>query len=780
MTTPAGPHIDVRLRRRNGPGTENLASDLRRRFGVDVSVSDMLEEEMARHGNDFEGMLADLGHGPVGALSQAPHLRPAAPARGRKKARRPDPALARGLALLTARMQAICARDPAIPGKLGMRSMTRILSTCLDASPAPDGGPGSAAAALNAQIRGASRPLGGRRELEATILSAADELRRNPQAREMAFPALAALIPLAAKLLPSILPALVPLLGNLLGGLIGGKSQSASRRGGKSMMGGIDITQGLGPDGRVTGMGFDAIVTTVMQLLPKLAPILTRMIAGAAPSVINAVMRPPAPPAPMPQMPTPTIALPPGMVMPTAPVAPGQATPARPVSPSPQVDGTPAPAAGPGPGAVPVVAQSLTAAATPGATPAIDPAMIAGLIKQIDPKTITSLIGAVAGNAGGINQLAGGPGHELLKSVVERLPIQKMFDAVALVPEINQDALLATLPLHKLFSLSDAEGVVGQLFVPGRKGIKRDPNIKVALAERTLTPIAGEEAAWIFVTGQSARLQVQVVAGPEALETPFLDVRASCDGSPATGLKRCVFRMAPLAAESMATITVEIDAATLARSVEKGGKLCLSIRAVNKRGSRRNAAFYGAELRLAAHVVRPHCVILDGAAPVRDAPEFADLPGLARPIPASARSGGKRLKWQILVNGPDAAKGLAELAPIRAEPGMDGETLSGGISISPSGFADLSRRLAPVSTTPDMTGHLARAVADDPALRGRLQLEAVERLPADNGPVSFHTVMGAAKATLVCFLDPDANGNPARREVHRIEVPVPLGVALHG
>jgi hypothetical protein len=501
-------------------------------------------------------------------------------------------------------------------------------------------------------------------------------------------------------------------------------------------MGGIDVAHGLGPDGRIAGaQSAEGLVKLLMDLIPELAPVFARMIADAAPGVVGQLVQ----------------ALRPAPAPPVMPVQPAGAS-----------------------------ARALSAAAAPagaggGAAAALDPAMIAGILKNIDPQAVSGLIQGIAGNAGGINQLRGGPGHELLKSVIERLPVEKMFDARAWVPEIAHDQLVSTIPWSAVLSTGDAAGTVGQLFVPGRGRIRADRRIEVALARRGLTDLGDGETSWIFVSDRTCRIPVAVTAGPERLDAPFLDVRASCDGTPRTGLKRCVWRMAPLEAGASGRAEVELDPDVLVRAERAGGRICLAIRLVQRRADGSGAPFVGNELRLCAHVTAPHRVVLDPAEPLRERDAAADAPGLALHLPARARAGATHLRFHVgVAEGP----GLARHLPLVARPGPSGEHLVGGIEITPEGYAELARRAAPGATDPLAASALAAALTADPALRARLAVEAVERLSPGKGALTVEPVLHAQAAHLVSFTDIDANGNPARREVRKIRLPVPVGLRI--
>jgi hypothetical protein len=737
-----------------------MEEGLERMWGVDVSVESNMEGEMSRMPEDFEAVLADLGPtaaSRAGALSSRPRHR------GPMRPRRPEPELAGGLALMVARMQEICKRDPELPGAPSMRTMTHILSHCLDQTPGRSGA--SVAAELNGRIKGGGHPVGGARALEASVLRAAEAMdrRHGPEmAREQALPFLAALLPMLKGLLPTLIPMLAPMLGNLLGGLVGGKSvaSSAAIPRGRSR-GGIDIAYGLGPDGRYAeGMSLDAIIKVVMDLIPQLAPVFAKMISDAAPGVAGQIVRglvPQSQPQPQPQ--------PQVVVMP--PSAPAKA---------------PQPAA---PQGAPLMAQGMDASALAGllggaggAGGKIDPSMIAGLLKNIDPKQISGLLQGIAGNAGGINQLLGGPGHELVKSVVDRLPIEKMFDGKAWIPQINHDQFVSTLPWERVLSMSAAEGAVGQLFVPGRKMIKADRRIKLALAGQTMTDLGDGKKSWIFAADRVARIGIAVTAGPEPLSSPFVDVRLSCDGTPGTGLKRSVFRLAPLEAGSSARTAIEIEPEILMAAARHGGRLCLSVRLVQKKAGDGGPRFVGNELRLCAHVTPPLRILFAGKEAARDAERLEGLTGLIRRIPGEARGAASHLRYAVSVVATTPS-GLARHSPLMAQPGPSGEHLSGGLEIAPSGLADLARRQAPDEIDVGAMSDIEAALSGDPALRMQLAAQMTERLPAGKSDLMVTPVFRAVPAFLVRFDDIDDNGNPARRDVRRIHLPVPAGIEIH-
>lgn len=763
------PHIALRLKRgassRLDPDAE-LESGLERRWGVDVSVESRLEGEMSRYGGDFEAMLADLGPtsaSRAGALST----------RGRRQVvrrkRKAQPELAGGMALMVARMHEICKRDPRIPGTPSPQTLTRVLSHCLDQTQGRSGA--SLAAELNGRIKGCGTPIGGAHALEASINRAAAAMGRpGSTAREQAIPFLAALLPMVKSLLPSLIPMLAPMLGNLLGGLVGGKSiaSSASARQ-SSRTGGIDVSYGLAADGTYSSeLALDSIVKVIMDLIPQLAPVFAKMISDAAPGVTGQLVKGLVPnPQPQPQV----------IVQPVPVAAPAPGAPASPgVAPA-------APVAAPVPGGAPLLAQGMDASALAGLMGGgggkIDPSMITGLLKNIKPEHITGLIQGVAGNAGGINQLLGGPGHELVKSVVERLPIEKMFDGKAWIPQINHDQFVSTLPWERVLSLSDAEGTVGQLFVPGRKSIKADRRIKLTLPTKTVTDLGDGKSSWLFAADRPARIPVSVTAGPERLDSPFLDIRVSCDGTPKTGLKRSVFRLAPLEAGASATSTVEIEPEILTAAARHMGKICVSVRLVQKNGKGAETRFVGNEIRLCAHVSAPHRLFLNAAAPMRMSDALETVSALKRHVPRDVRANATHVSYGVRFVASGTVAGLARHTPLTGTPGGAGDHLSGALEITPSGFADLARRLSPNTVTADVMAAIEAAMSADPALRMQLGAETIERLPAGDSALVVEPVLQAAPAYLVSFEDVDDNGNPARRTVRRVDVPVPAGIRIN-
>ncbi|RBW62528.1 hypothetical protein [Ruegeria sp. A3M17] len=760
------PHIALRLKRGASSRFDqdaDIESGLERRWGVDVSVDSRLEGEMSRYGGDFEAMLADLG--PTSASRAGALSTRTGGQRVVRRKRKPQPELAGGMALMVARMHEVCKRDPRIPGAPSTRTLTRVLSHCLDQAQGRSGA--SLAAELNGRIKGGGTPTGGASALEASINRAAAAMAQpGSAARAQAFPLLAALLPMVKGLLPTLIPMLAPMLGNLLGGLAGGKSvasTASARQLGRT--GGIDVSYGLAADGTYSSeLALDSIVKVIMDLIPQLAPVFAKMISDAAPGVTGQIVKGLVPK----QQPQPQVILQPVPVAAPAPSA--AAAPAAPV-------------AGPAPGGAPLLAQGMDASALAGllggAGGKIDPAMITGLLKNIKPEHITGLIQGVAGNAGGINQLMGGPGHELVKSVVERLPIEKMFDGKAWIPQINHDQFVSTLPWERVLSLSDAEGMVGQLFVPGRKMIKADRRIKLALPKQTMTDLGDGKLSWMFATDRPAKIPVSVTAGPERLDSPFLDIRVSCDGTPKTGLKRCVFRLAPLEAGASASSMIEIEPEVLTAASRHSGKICVSVRLVQKNGKGAEASFVGNEIRLCAHTSAPHRLFLIGAAPARMSDTFDDIPALKRHIPMDARANATHVSYGTRFVAAGAVAGLARHSPLTGAPGGAGDHLSGALEITPSGFADLARRLSPDTVTADVLAAIDAAMSMDPALRMQLGADAVERLPAGNQPLMVETVLQAAPAYLVSFDDVDENGNPARRIVRKIDVPIPAGIRIN-
>ncbi|WP_170418880.1 hypothetical protein [Ruegeria atlantica] len=761
------PHIALRLKRGSSSRFDpdaDIESGLERRWGVDVSVDSRLEGEMSRYGGDFEAMLADLGPtsaSRAGALSTRTGRQ-----RVMRRIRKPQPELASGMALMVARMHEVCKRDPRIPGAPSTRTLTRVLSHCLDQAQGRSGA--SLAAELNGRIKGGGTPIGGAGALEASINRAAAAMAQpGSTARAQAIPFLAALLPMVKSLLPTLIPMLAPMLGNLLGGLTGGKSiasTASARQLGRT--GGIDVSYGLAADGTYSSeLALDSIVKVIMDLIPQLAPVFAKMISDAAPGVTGQIVKGLVPK----QQPQPQVILQP---VPVAAPAPGPAA-----APAEHV---PTPAA---PDGAPLLAQGMDASALAGllggAGGKIDPSMITGLLKNIKPEHITGLIQGVAGNAGGINQLLGGPGHELVKSVVERLPIEKMFDGKAWIPQINHDQFVSTLPWERVLSLSDAEGAVGQLFVPGRKMIKADRRIKLALPKQTKTDLGDGKSSWMFAADRPAKIPVSVTAGPERLSSPFLDIRVSCDGTPKTGLKRCVFRLAPLEAGASASSTIEIEPEVLTAAARHSGKICVSVRLVQKNGKGTEASFIGNEIRLCAHTSAPHRLFLIGAAPARMSDVLADIPALKRNVPSDARTTATHVSYGMRFVAPGAVAGLARHTPLTGTPGGAGDHLSGALEVTPSGFADLARRLSPDTVTADVMAAIDAAMSMDPALRMRLGAEAVERLPAGKQPLVVETVLQAAPAYLVSFDDVDENGNPARRTVRKIDVPIPAGIRIN-
>jgi hypothetical protein len=691
------------------------------------------------------------------------------------------PELAGALALVCERLERMTAGDPAVPGRPRAHEHARVLSHLLSHLPSADG-QGSAAASLNAQIRGLSHPRGGARELEQSVLAARRRLTRGMQLnREAALPAvLAALGPALAQALPTILPALLPMLQQLLAQLQPSANNPPPAQA-TSLRDPLRASAALGRDGRSREQFFAALLPILGQILPSVLPMLAQLL----PSLLGGLSRGRSfaltDTAALPAATLPATGLPPASGLPSTGTTPTLAPTVAPVV-TPTGTATGGTSGAPA-GSLPAGDQAALAgqiqAALAGAAAGGAGGGAAGGAPPIDPAAIGQLLQA-AGGAGGINALAGGPGHELIKSVVDRLPIEKMFDGQAWIPQIKHDEWVQTMPWDKVLSLSSSASVVSALFVPGRRELDPLDGVELGLANRTLTKFASGEESWIFVSDEPARFELQIRAGGAAIRRPFVDVRVSLDGRARTGIQRSVFRVETVPAGQSTTLTIEVPPAVLRRALGGGQPLCLSIRLVEKTG---DDTFRGTELRACFHAVARHSLVLSPGSGAASADELDALVGLAQPIPLPQSSGQPLgIEWMVdaVADGVDS---LARYVPVRQRDAGGNATLLGGLQISPLGLADLARRLPGNPQDAERLAALKSALEADRALRQRLALTAYEMLePAaqHNGSerCAVRTHFTAAGAFLVSFGGIGPHGNPSTRQVTPVRLPIPRGISV--
>jgi hypothetical protein len=718
------------------------------------------EDDAARFGRGDE-LFASRAMGRSRAMSRVktPSRRRSASRSSGPRAARPE--LAGALALVCERLHRMTALDPAIPGRPSPSEHARVLSHLLSHVPAP-GGRGSAASLLHAQIRGLSHSSGGPRDLEREVLAARRRLTRGQQLSQDVLPAVtAALGPALAQILPTLLPALLPMLQNLLARIAptagaqpaavppAAMAHSLSVRG-LSTRDPLMASVGLDHHGRQSReQFFAALVPLLTSILPSVLPMLAQLL----PSLLGGLSK------------------------------------GRSVSLTAGVVAVPPPVMG---------SPTAVTGAPLGSTPAPDGAALAGQIQaalagaggaaggaaampQMDPAAIGQLLQAVggAGGGGGMAALAG-PGHELIKSVVDRLPIEKMFDGQAWIPQINHDQWIQTMPWDKVLSLSSAAAAVGALFLPGRKELDRLEGAELKLRNVIMTRLEEGQESWIFVADEPARLEIEVRAGSAALSRPFVDVRVSEDGTARGGIQRSVFRVDSVPAGQSTTLQIELPPTVLQRAVRGGEATCLSIRLIEQTG---DDAFRGTELRACFHVVNRHSLVLSPDVPLEAASELAGLAGLEQVLPADGAAGDPhQVEWTIDA-AADGVDGLARYVPVRQRRVGEKVVLSGGLQISPLGLADLARRLVGGSLDAERLAALKSALEADLGLRQRLSLAAHERLDAAarNGGargVAVATHFSAAGALLVSFGGIGPQGNPTTRQVTRVKLPVPRGVSL--
>jgi hypothetical protein len=661
--------------------------------------------------------------------------------------------LAGALALVGARLQAMTAADPAIPGRPSLRDHVCVLSHLLAQMPSPDGR-GTAAGMLNARIRGLSRHQGGARELEHSVLEASRHMTRGRKlSRETAIPAiLAALGPVLTQILPQLLPAIMPMLQGLLARLTSG-SQSRATKAHDVLMASV----GLDADGRMSREQFLPFLAALGPVLSNVLPAVLPMLAQMLPSLLGARGGRSA-----------------GLT------ASGTPAPSTGVAPS-------APAAGPPPGstAAPdpqvLAAQIQAALASPPATGGSSGTPAAGA--QIDPAAFAQLFQSIGGAGGGagIGSLLGGSGHQLIKSVVDRLPIEKMFDGQAWIPKINHDQWIQTLPWERVLSLSDSASVVSSLFVPGRKRLARLEGVELDLVDRSTTRLGDEHESWIFVADEPARFDLRVRTGSQPLRRPFVDVRVSQDGTPRTGIQRSVFRVESIGASQSKTIQVELPPAVLQRAPRDGRQTCISMRLIEKQGE---AGFRGKELRSCFYVVNRHSLVLDAATPAAEAPDLSKLAALRRVVPQTVLGAQPQLvQWEIDTASP-GVDNLGRYVPVRRRQVGDKAVLVGGLQISPMGLVDLAKRIADNDLNADRIVALKAALEVDLALRHRLSLTAREAvdsaaLPGGSQGLAIRTELATITAQLVSFTGVSPHGNPSGREVTRVRLPIPRGISIN-
>ena len=745
----------------NGPAVSPVMSTTHAPLVAGVDPS----EDIMHGALDHEELLADLRTAPSqrnGGARAASVTAHGVRARATTHRPVPDAGIAAALGLFAARMQAVAAADPAIPGRPSRRDVTRILSHCIAEAKLQDGT--SAARAMSVHARSTRRNAA--RQLEREVNQAIAEMSQGDgRSREMFLGGLlSALGPVLSQLLPQILPVVLPMLQQLLAGAAAGqpakaKSASASR----NRRDPLYAHYGLTADGTLAREQF-AFLAPLLGLLPSLLP----SLAGLLPGILGMLKGQSVNARSRGLNATGTAG---GTV--TGTVAPAGGTAA--VTPNAGTGGTavsgnvaPAGAAALDPAKLMALLQALKGAPAAGGA-ANTAAGGAVAMPAMDPEALKTLLGAMGG-AGGINAIAGGPGHELVKSVVDRLPIEKMFDGRAWIPEIKHDEWIQTLPWDKVLSLSTSASVVGTLFVPGRNQLSKLENVQLDIVDQTLTRIAQGKDSWVFVADAPARIRVRV-ASKNMIDRPFVDVRVSTDGTSQGGLHRSVFRLGSLGPDSTRTFTIEIPPGVLARAPRNGAPTCLSIRLVEEVEP---AKFRAAELRATFHVVARHTLVPQRSAMLRE--RVPDLKGLDRRIPAAGLDGVSTLAWSIDVVCDGAA--LGEYAPVTRHSEGDDVALDGGIRITPLGIADLARRASNGALRPDDTAAIEQALRADSALCTRLSLRTREMITGARSDHTIRTELGLMPTMLVTFTGISPDGNPTGRQVREVRLPVPMGVSV--
>jgi hypothetical protein len=346
-------------------------------------------------------------------------------------------------------------------------------------------------------------------------------------------------------------------------------------------------------------------------------------------------------------------------------------------------------------------------------------------------------------------------------------------------PANDYDHWIETMPWDKVLSLSDPVTTFGALFVPGRHDLDALQDVHLDVVNRTLTKLDGGNESWIFLADQPARLQLEIVAGSQGIARPFVDVRVSKDGSPSTAIQRSVFRIASFGANERRVVPVELPPEVLRHCATSGAETCVSLRVIEQSGE----TYAGAEVRACFHVVRADTVLMETAGALREAPELDDLAALERQIPRPAiPSGLSAVDWSITITNRSKTPGLAKYLPVQQR-GNGDSPLEGGIAISSIGLADLARRAHENDLTADELARFAQALDDERPFRHRLSLnlrETVEPqlLARSERGLGVRTEFGWLGGYLVSFSGAGPDGNPSRRDVRSVVVPVPRGIAL--
>ena len=275
-------------------------------------------------------------------------------------------------------------------------------------------------------------------------------------------------------------------------------------------------------------------------------------------------------------------------------------------------------------------------------------------------------------------------------------------------------------------------------------------------------------------------LRLEVVAGPDGLQRPFVDVRVSRDGTPAGGIWRSAFRLRSLAPRERRVATIELSPDVLAGAPQDGTPTCVSLRVVEQRGE----DFLGAEHRAQLHVVAPATLVVDGRATLDPAPELAKLAGLERQVSAAALAPDLRMvEWAVELGGGGKASALAHHAEVVDVERGGERMLRSSLTIAPLGVADLARRRDDNALGADEVVTLAAALAAGAGLRRRMSLTLREELePAlltsARGGLGVRVELGWLNAHLVTFGGASPDGNPSRRDVRPVAIPVPQGLSI--
>jgi|GEM_PF-4522066 hypothetical protein len=628
--------------------------------------------------------------------------------------------LATGLALVCDRLHALSVEDPAFPHPPRYEDIVRIMTYVLSEIPAP-GSRASATSALNGQIRGLSRSAVSQRELERSVLDAHRRLRRAGfrRSRETMAPLLAALIPMLVQMLPQLLP----MLSQLLGGLVRGASAE------QSLVRTTEAPASAAPAAAGTGAAAGANVQAQ----------LAQLLAAAAQPSSAAAAATPTTPAPAP-------------AVPTAPVAQAKAGAA--VSPQQAA-------------ALLSALQGAGAGAGGGG---------GGL---------GSLLG-VLGGMGGPAGLGSMGGAGILQSVVDRLPIQKMFDGTVWVPTVDQggfDRLVQSLPWSEILSLSEPTSVIGAVFVPGRRFLESLRGVKLSLVNRSPLKLNDGRESWIFLADRPARLHLEIVAQSGGLQRPFVDVRVSRDGTPQSGIHRSVFRLPSMAPGERRVADVEISPEILARASTDGQQTCISLRVIEYK----DEAYRAAETRACCYVVQPNNLVLEPGAALREAPELDTLSGLEQRLPQAVLGPELRIvNWLVEAVPGQTLAPNGRYLPVRQRVAGEEVVLEGGLQFSPIGLADLARWAPDNALGAEALGALASAIDHSAALRDRISLRLQEVVEpqvltraADTGKgLAIRVDMGWLPAYLVSFAGANPDGNPTRRQVRPVSLPVPRGITI--